>query len=269
MAVAGMHSVTGRRVQSQFREASYQMISQGKEEKTFSGTGFIRIAGFALVYFIAHQIAFFFPDSEKVIMAVWPAGGIGLAAFLLTPYRLWPGLVLGFYLAGVMADVFLANRSLGAGLGYMTGNMVESLGCALLIIRCAGKRVRFDRVIEVLALIASVLLVNAFSSCIGAASGVLSRGISFWDAWLSWFISDGLGILLVTPLIITGVKSREIWPWYRPGWGLESGLFILTWILAVWQSIQPASISRPLTLHPYMLIAILAWPALSVCWVCL
>jgi hypothetical protein len=52
------------------------------------GRGIYWVASFALAYFLAHQFAFFFPDSEKAIMAVWPAGGIGLAAFLLSPYRL-------------------------------------------------------------------------------------------------------------------------------------------------------------------------------------
>jgi len=30
------------------------------------------------LYFLAHEAAFLFPDSGRVLMAVWPAGGIGL-----------------------------------------------------------------------------------------------------------------------------------------------------------------------------------------------
>src|ERR1035438_9022409 len=65
---------------------------------------FPRVIVIALVYFFAHGIAFFFPDSEKVIMLIWPAGGIGLAAFLLNRRRLWPLLTLAFYFAGITAD---------------------------------------------------------------------------------------------------------------------------------------------------------------------
>jgi integral membrane sensor domain MASE1 len=60
--------------------------------------------GVALAYFLAHVLAFFFPDSEGGIMAVWPAGGIGLAALLLSPRRRWPALVLALSVSGLAAD---------------------------------------------------------------------------------------------------------------------------------------------------------------------
>jgi hypothetical protein len=39
-------------------------------------------------YFLAHQISYLFPDMSKILMAIWPAAGIGLASLLLTPKRL-------------------------------------------------------------------------------------------------------------------------------------------------------------------------------------
>ena len=79
---------------------------------------FPRIFFLALVYFLAHGISFFFPDSGKVIMLVWPAGGIGLAAFLLNRRRLWPFLTLAFFITGITADLLLAHRSLLSGVGF-------------------------------------------------------------------------------------------------------------------------------------------------------
>ena len=43
---------------------------------------------FAVLYLGAHYLAFLFPDTEQILMAVWPAGGIGIAALLLNPRRL-------------------------------------------------------------------------------------------------------------------------------------------------------------------------------------
>jgi len=120
-------------------------INQGANISTNYVWDILKIAGIALAYLFAHQIAFFFPDSQKIIMAVWPAGGVALAAFLLIPYRLWPALIAAFCISGVSADVFLANRPFLAAVGYMTGNMVESLGCAWLIIRWGGKNIRLYR----------------------------------------------------------------------------------------------------------------------------
>ena len=38
-----------------------------------------------LAYFFAYQLALLVPDSAGVLAAIWPAGGIGLAALLLNP----------------------------------------------------------------------------------------------------------------------------------------------------------------------------------------
>jgi two-component system, cell cycle sensor histidine kinase and response regulator CckA len=233
----------------------------GKASKNYGGDIF-KIAVIALAYFLAHQIAFFFPDSEKIIMAVWPAGGIGLAALLLTPYRLWPALVAVFYISGISADVFLAHRPFLSAVGYMTGNMVESLGCAWLIIRWVGKNVRFDRVKEVLALLTGTIFVNAISSCIGAGSGTLFHGATFSNAWVSWYVADGLGILIITPVIVCWTKVREFIPRSGNVWILESGLYIALWSIAAWQALQPGNIPHLFAFHPYMLLALLAWPAL-------
>lgn len=121
-------------------------------------------------------------------MAIWPAGGIGLAALLLSPYQRWPALVLAFYIAGVTADVFFAHRQILAGVGYMTANMVESVGCAWLIIKMNGKNIRFDRINEVFALILGTVFINAVSSCIGAGTAYFIKGASFSNAWFSWYV---------------------------------------------------------------------------------
>ena len=57
------------------------------------GKDIFKIILIGLAYFIAHQIGFLFPDSENVLAAVWPAGGLGLAALLLNPRRLWPAII--------------------------------------------------------------------------------------------------------------------------------------------------------------------------------
>jgi PAS domain S-box-containing protein len=218
------------------------------------------VCGFAFAYFAAHQIAFFFPDSEKVIMLVWPAGGIGLAAFLLNPRRLWPALALAFYFSGILADVVLAGRSWMTGLGYMTGNIVESIGCAWLILYWAGDFRRFARIREILALLVATVVVNAFSSCIGAGTSVLTRGASFVDSWQSWYVADGLGILLIGPLIIAWGNIQEIIAGIRLRKTIEGAAFTAVWSGVAWLIFHPYPYL--FRLHPYLLVALLAWPAI-------
>jgi integral membrane sensor domain MASE1 len=112
------------------------------------------------------------------------------------------------------------------------------------------KNVRFDRIKEILALLIGTIFVNAISACIGAGSGVLLQGANFLKSWLSWYVADGLGILLITPVIVCWMKVREFIPQSGKGWILKSGLFIAVWSAAAWQALQPGNFSRTDSIHP-------------------
>ena len=88
---------------------------------------FLLIILLALAYFLAHGISFFFPDTKNIIVLIWPAGGIGLAAFLLNRRKLWPYLALAFFIAGISASIFLAHLSFLISFSFMTANMIESI----------------------------------------------------------------------------------------------------------------------------------------------
>ncbi|MBF0331395.1 MAG: PAS domain S-box protein [Candidatus Omnitrophica bacterium] len=226
----------------------------------YSLRDYLRVFVVALAYFLAHHLAFLFPDSEKIIMLVWPAGGVGLAAFLLNPRRLWLLLIVAFYISGIAADVFLGGRSLLTGLGYMTGNMVESVGCAWVIIYGAREFQGFRRVQEVLALFFGVVFVNALSSCIGAGTSVLTRGAVFFDAWRSWYIADGLGVLLVAPFLVAWLSGKDLLAGLGFKKMLEGIALMATWVFFSWCVFLPQQ--NVYFFHPYFLVGLLAWPAL-------
>jgi len=224
---------------------------------------YFKILIISLIYFLSHQLAFFFPDSGKVIMLIWPAGGISLAAFLLCQRRLWPALTIAFMISGILADVFLAQRSFTAGLGYMTANMVESISVAWLIKYFSKDFQKFGKVREVLALIAGVLLLNALSACIGAGTSVLTRGVPFSGAWQSWYVSDGLGLLMVGPFIIVWFGNTKVFiSELSSGKILEGFACIIIWAAFSIIIFYPVQNSVLMEIHPYLLIALIAWPAL-------
>ena len=169
----------------------------------------------ALAYFAACRVAFFFPDAWRVLAAVWPAGGIGLAALLLSPRRRWPAIGAALFVAGSMAD-FSVGRPLFSGLGFVTANVLESLGCAWLIVLWCGENVTFRTVKEIAALICAATAVNACTAALGAGMASVAAVAPFWGFWQTRSVSDGLGILLVTPLIVTWSRGR-LWP-PRFGW---------------------------------------------------
>jgi PAS domain S-box-containing protein len=206
-------------------------------------------------------MAFRFPDTGRILMAVWPAAGVGLASLLLNPRRLWPAIVAVLFASGNLADL-IAGRPFFASLGFTTANILESLGCAWLVLRMCGEKTTFTRVREVLALVATAVFINAVTALVGAGTARLVSAAPFWAFWETWWISDGLGILLVTPAIIAWMHRPPPLKRARLGLVVEAGAFLVLWTMTTWLAFNKTELVGPHIVQPYLLVALLAWPAL-------
>ncbi len=218
---------------------------------------------YTIVYIFAHQVAFLFPDTRSFTMTIWPAGGIALAALILNPFKLWKLYIPVFFIAAVAADMLLAHIPFSASIGFVSSNILESLFSALLIRNfCKSSLVNFSRFREVVCLVACAFVINAFTSIIGAATSVYFSGTSFTSAWISWYIADLLGLLLITPFVVTVVKANDFSIIIREKKLIESAAFLLLWTLSSLLIFAfPIQQQFQLAPHPYMLIALLLWPA--------
>ncbi|MGE5671226.1 MAG: PAS domain S-box protein, partial [Fibrobacterota bacterium] len=223
----------------------------------------IPIILYMIAYVFAHQVAFFFPNTRSFTLMIWPAGGIALAALILNPFRLWYYYIPAFFMTGVGANMFLAHIPLSASIGFMSANILESTFCALLIRRfCKSSLIDFTRIQELLCLIASAFIVDAFTSAIGALTSVYISGTSFVKAWTLWYIADILGILLITPFVVSFVRTKFFLKHIITKNATESIAFLIVWMLSCYFIfIYPLSADFALAPHPYMLIALLLWPA--------
>ncbi|MCX6546296.1 MAG: MASE1 domain-containing protein [Acidobacteria bacterium] len=224
----------------------------------------VRVAIVALAYFASREFAFLFPASHQILMAIWPPSGVALAAFLLSPRYLWPVVAGALVVGGTAADVLASGRPLLSTAGFLGASLVESLGCAWLIERWCGSRVRFARVREILALVAGALVVNAVSSMLGAGTATLTRTASFWDFYQTWWVSNGLGILLVTPVIVTWVEWRDQLEQLSGRRVVESVAFLTIWTGAGWLTFNAGPLVHASTPSPYLMAVLLAWPALRI-----
>jgi DNA repair protein RecN (Recombination protein N) len=97
--------------------------------------------------------------------------------------------------------------------------------------------VTLGRLKEVLAL-AGVAAVgsNAVTALLGAAVTSASQGVPFWRTWFSWWMSNGLGMLQVAPLILS-LRDSARWLKARGSAGiielvcLFTSLFAVAWIV--------------------------------------
>ncbi|MGC1450705.1 MAG: PAS domain S-box protein [Candidatus Sulfotelmatobacter sp.] len=145
---------------------------------------------------------------------VWPASGIALAALLLFGYQVWPGVAAGaFFLA------FLSPIPYITAVVYAAGTTLAALTAVLLLRRVVNFCTSLSRLRDALGMI----VFGAFgSSIVGASIGVSVlyashvRGWSgFGSAWLIYWLGDSMGVLLVTPLVLTFPTLLRIRPRVR------------------------------------------------------
>ena len=169
---------------------------------------FGRWAAVALVYFGAAKGGLALAYEHDQVTAVWPPSGIGLAAAFLWGYRVWPGVMLGAFLANLGADAPLLSD-----VGIAVGNTTEGLvGAALL--RRSGFRPSLMRVSDVAALaVLAAGLSTMISAMLGTASLWLGDVVSttqLFSAWRVWWLGDAGGVLLIAPLLMLAAAQAPV-----------------------------------------------------------
>ena len=151
-----------------------------------------RLGWIALAYAFTLKLTLFVPDAKGVITGLWPPGGVALAALLLNPPRRWAPILAVIFFTGLTVDIISGRPGLACA-GFMLANVLESLGCAWVMLRiCGHRRVTFESVDSVLALGVGAILVNGLTALLGATAARLGSNASFLEDYLDWWISDGL-----------------------------------------------------------------------------
>ena len=153
-----------------------------------------------VVYFIAGKFGLMLASLHASASPVWPAAGIALATLLVLGYRAWPAIFVGAFLVNVTTAGNVATS-----LAIASGNTLEAVCGAWLVNRFAGGTTVFDRPQGVV----KFALAAVVSTVIGPAFGVTSLAFggfadwaNFGAIWLTWWLGDTTGDLLIAPLII-------------------------------------------------------------------
>src|SRR6266567_302837 len=163
-----------------------------------------------LVYFIAGKFGLMLASLHVSVSPVWPPAGIALAALLVLGYRAWPAIFVGAFLVNVTTAGDVATS-----LAIASGNTLEALSGAWLVNRFAGGTAAFDRPQGVFKFALAAVVSTIISPAFGVTSLALG-GFADWTnygaIWLTWWLGDTTGDLLIAPLIILwSIPSKRRW----------------------------------------------------------
>src|SRR5437667_7038684 len=168
--------------------------------------------GLAAVYYVAAKLGLRFAYINSSVTTIWPPAGIALAAFVLLGYGVWPAILAGAFFANITT-----TGAVFPSIGIAVGNTMEGLLAAYLVNRFArGGRV-FDRVRDIIrfTLLAAIVSTTVAAS-IGVASLALGGLVSVTDAprvWLTWWLGDAVGDMVIAPALILWIGVK-----LGPGW---------------------------------------------------
>ena len=191
------------------------------QSRAFSGL--LVIGLLTLVYFIAGKFGLMLASLHASASPVWPAAGIALAALLVLGYRAWPAIIVGAFLVNVTTAGNVATS-----LAIASGNTLEAVCGAWLVNRFAGGTTAFDRPQGVVKFALAAVVSTIISPVFGVTSlalGGFADWANFGAIWLTWWLGDTTGDLLIAPLIILwSIPSK--WRWNRRE-AVELGILLL------------------------------------------
>jgi integral membrane sensor domain MASE1 len=159
---------------------------------------------------LAGNLGLHFAFVHASASAVWPPTGIALAALLLFGVRVWPAIFVGAFLVNVSIAGAIASSTVIAA-----GNTLEAVAGAWLVQRYAGGAGAFDRTQSLRFIVLAGLISTAISATIGATSLAIT-GEAAWSAyggiWLTWWLGDAAGALIVAPLLVLWATRPIIGP---------------------------------------------------------
>src|SRR5713101_7474264 len=153
-----------------------------------------------VVYFLAGKLGLRLAFANPSATAVWPPTGIAFAAFLIIGYWVWPGILLAAFLTNLATA-----GSVATSISIAVGNTLEGMLGAYLVSRFAGGRHVFDRTQNIFkfAFLAAMISTMVSATC-GVTSLILGGFASWADygaVWLTWWLGDAAGDLVVAPLL--------------------------------------------------------------------
>jgi PAS domain S-box-containing protein len=162
----------------------------------------------ATAYFACARLGYLL-HTPRGVVTLWPPAGMMLALLLLSEGDDWPALLAGA-LAGSMLSDTASHLSVSFTISAGLANVTESFVAAWWLRRRLGSTITMASLRDVGEfLIGAVVLSNACTAMLGAVALHYGAHMPYGLAWFVWFVGDGLGMLIVAPVVLTCVHRWQ------------------------------------------------------------
>ena len=163
----------------------------------------------AILYFAGAELGLSLAALHSNVTPVWPPTGIAIASLLIFGRQVWPGIFVG-----ALAANLLTNIPVFSSFGIAIGNTLEALVAYWLLRRSKRWTGSLESVSSVLTFVVyATVLAPLVSATIGSLSlcfGEPSQWERFTSLWLTWWMGDGFGALIISPLLLAWSSPRKI-----------------------------------------------------------
>lgn len=164
----------------------------------------------ATLYFLAAAGTIHLTSDGQDIATIWPANAILLALLLADARPRWFSVLSAGMVGNVVANV-VTRGTVAAPILFSVANLLEVVIAAKLIgasrvkdglLGSPGATVRF--------VVASGVIAPCVSGLLGASTALLVFGEPFGQSFAVWVLSDGLGLVVFTPVLLATFRGEFV-----------------------------------------------------------
>lgn len=168
----------------------------------------VLLAAFAAVYFVGGKLGLRLAFLHANATPVSPAAAIALVGLLVMGWGAWPVIFVGAFLVNLTTAGTVATS-----LVIAAGATVQAVVAAAVVVRWVGGREAFGRARRVVRYTVMAALVSTVGATLGVGSLELAGQAPWPDfapIWLTWWLGDATGLLIVAPVLLLWVGDPRI-----------------------------------------------------------
>ncbi len=165
--------------------------------------------GIFFVYVILGKFGLSFAFANPSATPIWAPTGVAIASLLIFGYEVFPAILLGAFIVNVTT-----TGNIPTSIGIALGNTLEGIVGVYFVKKFANGIHAFDKVIDVFTF---TILVGGISTTVSATLGVFTLFLGhltslqqFWNVWITWWLGDMGGALIVAPFLLVWATHPRI-----------------------------------------------------------